>query len=56
MEVRQLHPQFDNRYTAAFTGGSELQEDPGYWINVEYESYYGIAEISALAPDEDPEP
>ena len=56
VEVRQLHPQFDNRYTAAFTGGSELQDDPGYWINVEYESYYGIAEISALAPDEDPEP
>ncbi|MBO5998521.1 MAG: hypothetical protein J6P87_02400 [Lachnospiraceae bacterium] len=55
VEVQQLHPQFDNRYTAAFSGGSELQEDPGYWINVEYESYYGIAEISALAPDEEPE-
>ena len=51
VEVRQLHPEFDNRYTAAFSGGSEMQEDPGYWINVEFEAYYGIPEISALPPE-----
>ncbi len=55
VEVRQLHSEFDNRYTAAFSGGSEMRKDPGYWINVEFEAYYGIPAISALPPDGDEE-
>ena len=30
----------------------EMTEDPGYWINIYYEQYYGVASISAIDYDE----
>ena len=51
VEVYRLHTAFDNKYTCAFYGGSEPTEDPGYWVNLMYEAYYGIPEISAIEPE-----
>ena len=48
--VAQLHPDFANKYSDAYNG--DLTEDPGYWINVAYEEYYGVDTISAIPYDE----
>ena len=48
--VPMLHPEFNNRYTVAYE--SDLTEDPEYWTNVAYESFYGVERIIAIPYDE----
>lgn len=48
--VPLVHTEFNNRYTEVFD--SELKEDPGYWINVQYEAYFGVKSIRAIDYDE----
>ena len=41
-----LRPDFENKYTFAYE--LDITEDPGYWTNVEVESYYGIGSITGV--------
>lgn len=48
--IPQYRDAFRNPYSAAHD--SDMQEDPQYWINVFYESYYDIESIIAIPRDE----
>lgn len=49
--VPLLHPEFENKYSAAYI--SDLSADSsGYWINTTFAEYYGINSISAVPRDE----
>lgn len=45
-----LRPDFETVYSDAYN--SDIQEDPGYWINIAYASYYGFDSVSGI-PRED---
>lgn len=45
-----LRPDFENKYSDGYN--SDIQEDPGYWVNVAYASYYGFDSVSGV-PRED---
>ena len=47
--VPLVHTDFYNSYSAIEK--MEMTEDPGYWINVFYESYYGVPSIRAVDYD-----
>ena len=48
--VPLVHTDFYNEYSAI--EDMEMTDDPGYWINVFYELYYGVDSISAIDYDE----
>lgn len=48
--IPQFRQEFKNRYSAAHD--SDLTEDAGYWINLFYESYYGVDSIVAIPREE----
>ena len=48
--VPLVHTDFYNDYSAI--EDFEMTEDPEFWINVQYEEYYGVASISAIDYDE----
>ena len=45
-----LRPDFETIYSDAYN--SDIQEDPEYWINIAYASYYGFDSVSGI-PRED---
>lgn len=47
--VPLVHTDFYNSYSAIEK--MEMTEDPGYWINIFYESYYGVPSIRAVDYD-----
>ncbi len=47
--VPLVHTEFYNSYSAIEK--MEMTEDPGYWINVFYETYYGVPSIRAVDYD-----
>lgn len=49
VEIPQLHEPFDNKYTIAYY--PQLDEDPSFWLNVFYEEWFGIDQISAIPRD-----
>jgi len=48
--VPKYREAFENPYSMAHT--TDLEEDPGYWINIFYENYYEVPAISAIPRDE----
>lgn len=48
--IPMLRPEFDNQYTYGYE--SDIQEDPGYWINVAYAMYYGFDSVSGVPREE----
>lgn len=44
--VPMLRPDFETKYSDGYN--SDISENPGYWVNVAYESYYGISRISGV--------
>ena len=48
--VPQYREAFENPYSNAHN--SDMQEDPGYWINHFYEIYYDVGRIEAIPRDE----
>ncbi|WP_026506850.1 DUF3329 domain-containing protein [Butyrivibrio sp. MC2013] len=48
--VAQFHPDFDNHYSCAYE--MELTDDPDFWINVQYEDYFGVDSIRAIPYEE----
>lgn len=48
--IPQFREQFRNPYSNAHD--SDLTEDQGYWINLFYEVYYGVGNITAIPRDE----
>lgn len=48
--VPQLRPQFENSYSTAHD--SDLTEDKDHWINMFYESYYGVKSVIAIPREE----
>lgn len=48
--IPMLRPDFDNKYTYGYE--SDIQEDPGYWINVAYATYYGFDSVSGVLREE----
>ena len=48
--IPMLRPDFENKYSDGYN--SDIQEDPGYWVNVAYASYYGFDSVSGV-PRED---
>lgn len=48
--IPQYREEFRNRYSAAHD--SDMTEDPGFWINIFYEWYYGVDSISAIPREE----
>ena len=48
--VPLLRPDFETVYSDGYN--SDIQEDPGYWINVAYAGYYGFDSVSGV-PRED---
>ena len=48
--VPLVHTDFYNAYSAI--EDFEMTEDPAFWINVQYEEYYGVTSISAIDYDE----
>jgi hypothetical protein len=48
--VPQVHKDFYNSYSAI--AKMEMTENPEYWINVFYESYYGVTSVRAVEVDE----
>lgn len=48
--VPKYREAFENPYSIAHV--TDLEEDPGYWINVFYETYYDVPAISALPREE----
>ncbi len=49
--IPKLRPEFFSRFSS-LTQESDLDENPTYWINVFYESYYGVNCISAIPYEE----
>ena len=48
--VPMVHTDFYNGYSAI--AKMEMAEDSGYWINIFYEQYYGVASIHAIPYEE----
>jgi len=48
--VPKLREEFDNPYSYAYA--SELEDDKNYWINIFYEVYYDVGNITAIPRDE----
>lgn len=48
--VPLVHTDFYNSYSAMEK--MEMTDDPGYWINIFYEEYYGISSIRAIPYDD----
>lgn len=48
--VPKLREQFENPYSYAYA--SELEDDMNYWINIFYEVYYDVGNITAIPRDE----
>ena len=48
--VPKYREAFENPYSMAHV--TDLDEDPGYWINIFYENYYEVPAISAIPRDE----
>lgn len=44
--VPMLRPDFGTKYSDGYN--SDIQEDPGYWVNVAYASYYGFNSVSGV--------
>lgn len=44
--VPMLRPDFETKYSDGYN--SDIQEDPGYWVNVAYASYYGFNSVSGV--------
>ncbi len=44
--IPMLRPDFENKYSDGYN--SDIQEDPGYWVNVAYASYYGFDSVSGV--------
>ncbi len=45
--VPMLRPAFENKYSDGYN--SDIQEDPGYWVNVAYAQYYGFDSVTGVA-------
>ena len=50
IKVPMLNTDYDNRYTVCYE--CDVNEDPGYWINVSYETYYGVEELIGVPYNE----
>lgn len=48
--VPMVHTDFYNKYSAIEK--MEMTDDPGYWINIFYEEYYGVPSIRAIPYDD----
>ena len=48
--VPLVHTDFYNKYSAIEK--MEMTDDPGYWINIFYEKYYGVPSIRAIPYDD----
>ena len=48
--VPMLRPDFETKYSDGYN--SDIEEDPGYWVNVAYATYYGLNSVSGV-PRED---
>lgn len=44
--VPMLRPAFENKYSDGYN--SDIQEDPGYWVNVAYAQYYGFDSVAGV--------
>lgn len=44
--VPMLRPDFETKYSDGYN--SDIREDPGYWVNVAYASYYGFHSVSGV--------
>lgn len=44
--VPMLRPDFETKYSDGYN--SDIREDPGYWVNVAYASYYGFNSVSGV--------
>ena len=44
--IPMLRPDFETKYSDGYN--SDIQEDPGYWVNVAYASYYGFDSVSGV--------
>ena len=44
--VPMLRPDFETKYSDGYN--SDIREDPGYWINVAYASYYDFDSVSGV--------
>ena len=44
--VPMLRPDFETKYSDGYN--SDIQEDPSYWINVAYASYYGFNTVTGV--------
>ena len=49
--VAKFHEEFNNRYTCAFDA-MELEDDPSFWTNIQYEKYFGVKSIRAIPYEE----
>ncbi len=49
VEIPQLHEPFDNKYTMAYY--PQLNQDPNFWLNIYYESWFCVDQISAVPRD-----
>ena len=45
-KIKLLRPDFETKYSDGYN--SDIQEDPGYWVNVAYASYYGFHSVSGV--------
>lgn len=48
--IPMLRPDFETKYSDGYN--SDIHDDPGYWINVAYATYYGFNSVSGV-PRED---
>lgn len=48
--IPMVHTDFYNKYSAIEK--MEMTDDPGYWINIFYEEYYGVPSIRAIPYDD----
>ena len=48
--VPKFREEFQNPYSAAHD--SDMTDDPGFWINLFYESYYNVDSVTAIPRDE----
>lgn len=48
--IPRFREAFRNPYSVAHD--SDMEEDAGYWINLFYETYYGVGEIRAIPREE----
>lgn len=44
--IPMLRPDFETKYSDGYN--SDIQEDPGYWVNVAYAAYYGFDSVSGV--------